>query len=68
MSFSIVDYDPWPRVSVAIEAERARRMGDLLHVATIEGMRKEQGFIEALDWVLDQALTKPAPKHDEESE
>lgn len=68
MSFSIVDYDPWPRVSVAITAERDRRMSDLLHVATIEGMRQEQGFIAALDWVLAEAQPKPVPKHDEESE
>lgn len=66
MSFSIVDYDPWPRVSADIQVERARRIGDLLHVATIEGMRAQQGFIEALDWVLAQAQPKPQPKHDEE--
>lgn len=68
MSFSIVDYDPWPRVSAAIQAERDRRMSGLLHVPTIEGMRKQQGFIEALDWVLEEAQPKPVPKQDEETE
>ena len=66
MSFSIVEYDLWPRVSTAIQIERARRMGDLLHVATVEGMRKQQGFIEALDWVLAEAQPKLQPKHEED--
>lgn len=67
MSFtSLTEVDVWPRVAVAIEAERDRRMGDLLHVATIEGMRKQQGFIEALDWVLEEGRPKPRPKQDEE--
>lgn len=68
MSFSIVEYEIWPRVSVAIEAERARRMGDLLHVATVEAMRQQQGFISALDWVMAEAQPKPQPKRDEKDE
>ena len=68
MSSSITEYDVWPRVREAILTERGRRMGGLLHVATLEGMRMEQGFIEALDWVLEEAKPKPAPQQKDEEE
>lgn len=68
MSFSIVEYEIWPRVSVAIEAERARRVDNLLFVTTLEVLHREQSFIAALDWVLAEAKPKPVSRHDEEDE
>ena len=61
MTISILDPDVWPRVERAIIEERARRMSDLLHVATLDGMRQQQGFIEALDWVMAEARPPPPP-------
>jgi hypothetical protein len=66
VSFSIVEYEIWPRVSVAIEAERARRVDNLLFVTTLEVLHREQSFIAALDWVLAEA--KPRPLRHEEDE
>jgi hypothetical protein len=66
VSFSITEYEIWPRVSVAIQIERARRMGDLLHVTSMEAMRQEQGFIAALDWVLAEAQPKPKQRDEDD--
>jgi len=66
VSFSITEYDVWPRVSVAIEAERARRMDNLLFVTTLEVLHREQSFIAALDWVLAEAKPRPVSRHEED--
>ncbi|HWG71258.1 MAG TPA: hypothetical protein VN692_17710 [Steroidobacteraceae bacterium] len=68
MSFSITESDLWPRVARSIVEERARRLRDLLHVGTVEAMRKEQGFIEALDWVVGEASPKPEPRQQEDDD
>lgn len=62
MSFSITETDIWPRVARAVVEERARCMQGLLHVRSLEDMRRQQGFIEALDWVLDEARPAPQPR------
>ena len=62
-AFDLIESDVWPRLREEIAAERRRRMEGLLNVATLEGMRKEQGFIECLEWVLDRANP---PKPDDE--
>lgn len=59
MSFSITETDVWPRLREKIAAERARRIADLLFVSTLEAMRMEQGFVQALDWVLEEARPRP---------
>lgn len=56
--------DVWPRLRRAIEVERGRRIADLLYVATLEGMRQQQGFIEALDWILAEAQPKPETREE----
>lgn len=63
--FDLIESDSWPLLRQKIAAERERRLNDLLHVATLEGMRKEQGFIDALDWIVDEAKPKPRPSEDE---
>ena len=63
-AFDLLESDVWPRLRVAIATNRKDRMAGLLNVATLEGMRKEQGYIEALDWVLEEAKTKP-PQREE---
>jgi hypothetical protein len=68
VSFSIAETDHWPHIEREIRAERDRRIGDLLYVATLDAMRKEQGFVEALDWVLQLAHPKPPAKSAEEDE
>ena len=60
MSFSITESDVWPRVARAIVEERDRRMQGLLYVGSLEAMRHQQGFIEALNWVMDEAKPLPA--------
>lgn len=59
LHFNLIETDHWPVLRQKIAAERERRMADLLHVATLDGMRQQQGFIEALDWIAAQA--EPAP-------
>lgn len=64
----LIESDDWPRIRHAIQVERARRIEGLLFVATLDGMRKQQGFIEALDWVTEEALPKPVPSTDEDED
>ena len=69
MNFSsLTESDVWPRVARAIYDERTRRIEGLLHIQSIEAMRLEQGFIEALDWVVAESKPKPerTEKEDEE--
>ena len=58
-----IESDTWPLIRQKIEAERARRIEGLLHVGP-DGLRGEQKFIAALDWVVDQAYPK-APDNEE---
>ena len=60
--FDLIETDPWPTLKPKIMAERAARIEGLLHVPTLDGMRQQQGFVEALDWVLEEARPKPAPR------
>lgn len=53
--FEIVDTEQWPAIRHKIMEERERRVDGLLHV-TPEGLRGEQQYIAALDWVLLQAV------------
>ncbi len=57
--FNLIETDHWPILRQKIVEERARRIDGLLAVATLEGMRKEQGFVDALDWIIDQAKPRP---------
>lgn len=59
----ILDSEIWPRVQQRITAERARRVEGLL-ICRPEGLLREQGFVEALDWVIEQS--KPPPEKAEE--
>jgi hypothetical protein len=52
----------WPVIREKIAAERAERVEGLLH-ATPEGLRGDQQFIAALDWVVEQSQP---PKQDNE--
>lgn len=62
--FDFIETDPWPVLKPKIVAERARRVEDLLHVATLDAMRQEQGFVEALDWVLAEAAPRKYRRDD----
>lgn len=57
--FSITETDIWSRVVAAIRAEQDRRMAGLLRIATLEDMRREQGFLDGLQFVLDEARSRP---------
>jgi len=63
--FDLIETDPWPTLKPKILQEREDRMESLLHAATLEGVRQQQGFIEALDWVIAEAKPKPAPREDD---
>lgn len=54
---ALIESDVWPSIRQKIEVERDRRVEGLLQV-TPEGLRGEQKFIAALDWVLEQARPK----------
>lgn len=60
---ALIESDSWSSIRNKIEIERARKMEGLLHT-TPEGLRGEQQFIAALDWVLEQA--RPNQETDEE--
>ena len=59
--FDLTQSDIWSDLKRKIEKERAARLEGLLHV-TPEGLRGDQQFIAALDWVLNEATPQPAPK------
>lgn len=63
MPFDLVDVESWPRIKAAIIKERIDRAEGLLHIAP-EGLRGQQQFIAALDWVLEQA-NPPQPDNEE---
>ena len=54
-AFDLLESDVWPRLRGEIAAEKQSRLEGLLHVTTLDGMRKEQGFIGALDWIMTRA-------------
>ena len=60
----LIESDVWPSIRRKIEDERARRVEGLVFVLP-EGLRGEQQFIAALDWVVQQA--QPKIYQDEES-
>lgn len=51
---ALIESDVWPSIRHKIQAERERRVEGLLHT-TPEGLRGEQQFIAALDWVVEQS-------------
>jgi hypothetical protein len=57
--FDLIDTESWPAIRGRIQIERERRIEGLLYVLDMHGLKKEQGFIEALDWVLEEAKPKP---------
>jgi hypothetical protein len=62
-TFDLIESDVWPRLRQQIEAQIEERLENLLNVATLDGMRQQQGWIECARWVLDQA--KPPKPRDE---
>jgi hypothetical protein len=54
MTIEMIDSGDWPSLRRKIEAERARKIDELLQV-TPEALRGLQQFIAALDWVLEEA-------------
>lgn len=65
--FDLIETDPWPTLKPKIMAERADRMEALLRV-TKEALPQQQGFIEALDWVLEEAKPKIMPRELEDDQ
>lgn len=65
LPFDLIESDSWPLLRQKIAIKRAECFEDLLNIATLESMRKQQGFIEALDWLVDEAKPKPRPAEDE---
>jgi hypothetical protein len=63
--FDLIETDPWPTLKPKIMREREDRLNALLHAATLDGMRQQQGFIEALDWVIEEAKPKMAPREND---
>lgn len=60
-----IESDPWPQLKPKILAKIQETKDGVFHCATIEGLRKEQGFLEALEWVLEEAKP-PKPEIDDE--
>jgi hypothetical protein len=56
---ALIESDVWPSIRHKIQAERERLVEGLLG-ATPESLRGQQQFIAALDWVVEQAMPKPA--------
>lgn len=65
MSFSIAEYDVWPRVRDAAEEELTRRIHGLRTVQPDE-LKRQQAWCEALEWVLEEGKPKPLPKQEVE--
>lgn len=54
MSFqSLIESDRWAVGRERIQEEIARRMGDLLHVTTLEQLSYQKGYIEGLKHAID---------------
>lgn len=66
--FDFVESDEWPALKARITAERARRIEGLLYVGSMEGLKHEQGWVECLDWVLEEAKPKPQPVEEDADE
>lgn len=64
--FDLIETDPWPRLKQKLVAERMRRIEGLMRASALDALRKEQGFIEALDWVLDEARPQKPQSEDVE--
>lgn len=64
MSFSIVETDVWPRLGRKIAEEIDQRVQGLRKIAA-DHLVREQTWIEALQWVLDEAAPKP-PRREED--
>lgn len=66
--FDLIDTESWPAIRGRIIVERAQRMTGLLHTQTLAAMRYNQGFIECIDWVLEEAMPKPPKLENEDDE
>ena len=66
MSYTLIESDVWPRLRLAIMDERERRMEALLRVSP-DKLQAQQGFIEGLDWVMQEAKPNP-PRREKEEE
>lgn len=64
MSFSISETDVWPKLGRKIAEEIDQRVQGL-RLVTPDRLVREQTWIEALQWVLDEAAPKP-PREEEE--
>lgn len=53
----LIESDVWPSIRRKIQEKRAECIEGLLHIHP-EGLRGEQKFIAALDWVVEQAMPK----------
>jgi hypothetical protein len=62
----LLEPESWPALRERIHQERARRVEGLLRVMNLDGLKNQQGFIEALDWVLEEAKPKPPPRDDDD--
>lgn len=67
MSYTLIESDVWPRLRSVIMQEREERMEALLRVSP-DKLAAQQGFVEALDWVMEEAKPKPPPRREEEDE
>lgn len=61
-----IETDTWPDLRPRVQTERTARLQGMLFVATIDMLKYEQGFIAALDWVLEEAKPKPQPREDDD--
>ncbi len=64
--FDLIETDPWPMLKPKIMRERENRLEDLRHAPTWEGFQRQNGFIEALDWVIAEAKPKAPPREAED--
>ncbi len=60
-----IETDPWPRLKPKIQGKIQDTKDGFIHCVTLEGMRKEQGFLEALEWVLEEAKPPRPPREDD---
>lgn len=64
----IIETDVWPVLRQKIHEERGDRLESLLHAQTLDGLTRQQGFIEALDWVMDASRSKPQSRNGDDDE
>lgn len=58
ISFDLTQSDIWTMLRPKIVEMRQQRLEGLLHVQP-EGLRGEQQYIAALDWVLAESIPQP---------